>query len=257
MHDRNLHYGRRYNTGVSANGATPASQGAFTASVTAITSAFGDPTRRAIYLFVRGVDDGVTAAEVAAEFSLHPNVARHHLDKLAAGNYVEVTMVRPSGGGAGRPSKRYSAGANLPDDVFPVRSDDLVLSLLGKTLALLPDDKAAAIAEEVGQEYGRAMAAALTGSDLATGQRSLRSAMQSVADALTAHGFAAHTEKRNNQLRIVNNHCPFGDVAIEHPVICAVDRGMVKGMLKALYGDADVSTTESLPQGDTFCATAV
>ena len=68
--------------------------------MTAITSAFGDPTRRAIYLFVRGVDEGVTAAEVAAEFSLHPNVARHHLDKLAAGNYVEVTMVRPSGGGA-------------------------------------------------------------------------------------------------------------------------------------------------------------
>jgi predicted ArsR family transcriptional regulator len=78
-----------------------------------------------------------------------------------------------------------------------------------------------------------------------------------VADALTAHGFAAHTESRNNQLRIVNNHCPFGDVAIEHPVICAVDRGMVKGMLGALYGDADVSTLASLPQGDTFCATVV
>ena len=241
---------------MSVNGATPASS-AFTASVTAITSAFGDPTRRAIYLFVRGMEDGVTATEVAAEFSLHPNVARHHLDKLAAGNYVEVSMVRPAGGGAGRPSKRYSAASNLPDDAFPVRSDDLVLSLLGKTLALLPDDKAAAIAEEVGQEYGRAMAAALTGSDLATGQRSLRSAMQAVADALTAHGFAAHAEKRNDQLRIVNNHCPFGDVAIEHPVICAVDRGMVKGMLKALYGETDVSTMESLPQGDSFCATAV
>lgn len=241
---------------MSVNGAMPAST-AFTASVTAITSAFGDPTRRAIYLFVRGVEGGVTAAEVASEFSLHPNVARHHLDKLAAGNYVEVSMVRPAGGGAGRPSKRYCAATNLPDDEFPVRSDDLVLSLLGKTLALLPDDKAAAIAEEVGQEYGRAMAAALTGPDLTTGQRSLRSAMQAVADALTAHGFAAHAEKRNNQMRIVNNHCPFGDVAIEHPVICAVDRGMVKGMLKALYGDADVSTMESLPQGDSFCATAV
>jgi hypothetical protein len=33
---------------------------------------------------------------------------------------------------------------------------------------------------------------------------------------------------------------------------------MVKGMLAALYvGDADVSTQASLPQGDTFCATAV
>ena len=101
------------------------------------------------------------------------------------------------------------------------------------------------------------MASALTGADLAAGQRSLRSAMQAVADALTAHGFAAHAEKRNDQLRIINNHCPFGDVALEHPVVCAVDRGMVKGMLTALYGDTDVSTSASLPQGDTFCATVV
>jgi predicted ArsR family transcriptional regulator len=99
------------------------------------------------------------------------------------------------------------------------------------------------------------MAAALTGTDLAAGQRSLRSAIQAVADALTAHGFAAHAEKRNNQLRIINNHCPFGDVAMENPVVCAVDRGMVKGMLGALYGDADVSIDASLPQGDSFCST--
>ena len=79
----------------------------------------------------------------------------------------------------------------------------------------------------------------------------------SVADALTAHGFAAHADQRNNQLRIINNHCPFGDVAIEHPVICAVDRGMVRGMLGALHGDADVSTVQSMAQGDTFCATSV
>ena len=48
------------------------------------------------------------------------------------------------------------------------------------------------MAEEVGAEYGRAMAAGLTGDALAAGHRSLRSAMQAVADALTAHGFAAH-----------------------------------------------------------------
>jgi hypothetical protein len=28
-------------------------------------------------------------------------------------------------------------------------------------------------------------------------------------------------------------------------------------MLGALYGDADVATMQSLPQGDTFCATSV
>lgn len=228
----------------------------FTATVSAITNAFGDPTRRGIYLFARDEADGVTATQVAERFGLHPNVARHHLDKLAAGGYLEVSVERPSGAGAGRPSKRYRSGADVDLEV-PVRSDDLVLSLLGKALALLPGDAAEEMAEDVGREYGRAMAAGLTGPDLAAGQRSLRSAMQAVADALTAHGFAAHTDQRNNQLRIINNHCPFGDVAIEHPVICAVDRGMVKGMLGALYGDADVSTEASLPQGDTFCATAV
>jgi predicted ArsR family transcriptional regulator len=229
--------------------------GAFTATVSAITSAFGDPTRRGIYLFAREHDEGVTASQVAEKFGLHPNVARHHLDRLAAGGYLEVAVERAEGAGAGRPSKRYRSVANVSIDV-PVRSDDLVLSLLGKALALLPSDQAEAMAEEVGQEYGQAMAAGLSGPDVAAGQRSLRSAMQAVADALTAHGFAAHADQRNNQLRIVNNHCPFGDVAIEHPVICAVDRGMVKGMLGALCGETDVNTEASLARGDTFCATS-
>ena len=73
-----------------------------------------------------------------------------------------------------------------------MRSDDLVLALLGRALDRLPRDEAEAMAEEVGATYGRAMAAGLTGDALAAGQRSLRSAMQAVADALTAHGFAAH-----------------------------------------------------------------
>ena len=245
--------------GVQRSGALP--HGSFTATVSAITDAFGDPTRRGIYLFARDGDGaGVTAAQVAERFGLHPNVARHHLDKLAAGGYLEVAVERTEGAGAGRPSKRYRAVAGGDVDV-PVHSEDLVLALLGRTLALLPHEQAQAVAEEVGQEYGRAMAASLTGAGagadagaaLAAGQRSLRSAMQAVADALTAHGFAAHTDKK---LRIISNHCPFGDVAIEHPVVCAVDRGMVKGMLGALYGATDVATEASLPQGDTFCATA-
>ena len=231
----------------------------FTSTVSAITDAFGDPTRRGIYLMAREREQGVTAAQVAEQFGVHPNVARHHLDKLSAGGYLEVVIERAEGAGAGRPSKHYRVPVDARADVVdvPVKSDDLVLSLLGRALRLLPREQAELMAEQVGQEYGAAMALGMTGPDLAAGQRSLRSAMQAVADALTAHGFAAHADQRNNQLRIINNHCPFGDVAIEHPVICAVDRGMVKGMLAALHGDADVSTLQSLAQGDTFCATSV
>ncbi len=232
----------------------------FTATVSAITDAFGDPTRRSIYLFVRerGGDDGLTTAVVAQEVGVHPNVARHHLDKLAAGGYLEVHTGKIAGGGAGRPSKRYSAVADAVTE-FPVRSDDLVLSLLGRALTKLSPGEAEEMAEEIGAEYGRAMAAGLNGDALEHGSRSLRSAIQAVADALTAHGFAAHAESRNDQLRIISDHCPFGDVAIDHPVICAVDRGMVRGMLSELTNTefGDVTTESSLPAGDTFCSTAV
>ena len=53
--------------------------------------------------------------------------------------------------------------------------------------------------------------------DAADHQRSFRAALHAVADALTAHGFAAHAEKRNNELRIVSEHCPFGDAARRAP----------------------------------------
>jgi predicted ArsR family transcriptional regulator len=232
----------------------------FTATVSAITDAFGDPTRRSVYLFVRehGDDRGVTASAVAVEVGVHPNVARHHLDKLAAGGYLEVRSGKLAGGGAGRPSKRYVAVA-AADTEFPVRSDDLVLSLLGRALARLSPGDAEQMAEEVGAEYGRAMAAGMTGDAIDAGHRSMRSAIQAVADALTAHGFAAHAESRNDGLRIINDHCPFGDVALEHPVICAVDRGMVRGMLAELYDGelGDVVTESSRAAGDTFCTTAL
>ena len=57
----------------SGNGDAPT---AFTAAVSAITDAFGDPTRRRIYLFTRdqGGQEGVTVAAVAHEVGVHPNV---------------------------------------------------------------------------------------------------------------------------------------------------------------------------------------
>jgi predicted ArsR family transcriptional regulator len=231
----------------------------FASAVTAITSAFGDPTRRQIYLFAREHEQGrgVTASQVAEHFELHPNVARHHLDKLSAGGYLEVAVDRNEHAGAGRPSKRYRASEEQMTLEVPVRHDDVLVTLLGRALALLPRDEAEAMAEEVGVEYGRTMAEAMGGAADRDGHRSFRAALHAVADALTAHGFAAHAEKRGNELRIVSEHCPFGGAAIEHPVICAVDRGMVKGMLAALYGATSPETASSLPMGDEVCVTAV
>ena len=217
--------------------------------VNAITSAFGDPTRRAIYLLVHERQDGLTASEVAEATGLHANVARHHLDKLVGGSYVEVTQRHSTS--AGRPAKVYRASEPNLHLEFDVGHDDILVSLLSKVLARLGEGEAAALAEEVGEEFGQKMAVSMGSS--ADSQRSFRSALHVVADALSAHGFSAHAERHGEELRIVSGHCPFGDVAIENPVICAVDRGMVKGLLGTIYGETEVALSASLPQGDETC----
>lgn len=230
----------------------------FSATVAAVTSAFGDPTRRQVYLFAREFVAGVTASQVAERFSLHPNVARHHLDKLAAGGYLEVQSARSHLAGVGRPSKRYRASGPAPALAGTGREDELLVALLDGALALLPRATAEEMAERVGFAYGRKLAGSMAGGER---QLSVRSALQAVADALTAHGFAARAEKRGAVLAIVKDCCPLFDAAQQHPVICAVDRGMMKGMLAALSGGAaspaewssralgDKSCTTSLPAG--------
>ncbi len=226
----------------------------FSAGVAAATAAFGDPTRRAIYLFVRDADRGVTASEVAERFDLHPNVARHHLDKLAAGGYVAVQVERHEHAGAGRPSKRYRGTAKQTGLEFPARRDDLLITLLVRALGQLTPGQAEAMAEDVGFEYGQALAHSISPGD---SHRSFRVALHAVADALTAHGFAAHAERRGGSLAIIAEQCPFGEAAVQHPVICAVDRGIIKGMLATLYGDTVPATSASRPQGDEVCVTTV
>jgi len=126
--------------------------------------------------------------------------------------------------------------------------------LLGRALALLSDHEAEQLAEEVGHEYGLHLAAAMAPGEA---QRSLKSAVTMVAQTLTSHGFAAHSEGTIGELRIVSEHCPFGQAAIDHPVLCAIDRGLVRGMLAALHGETTPHLEGSLAMGDSVCTTSV
>ena len=64
------------------------------------------------------------------------------------------------------------------------------------------------------------------------GHRSVKAALATVAEALTAHGFAAHAESSGASLTIVSEHCPFGAAAQQYPhVVCAVDRGLIRGLM--------------------------
>jgi predicted ArsR family transcriptional regulator len=225
----------------------PDDPAAFSAVVAALSSTFGDPTRRAIFLHLRE-HPGATVADVAAAHAVHPNVARHHLDRLVASGHVAATTTPR---GVGRPAKAYAVTEDSLADAGATRSRELLVALLERSLELLGPERAEAMALEVGHAYGRRLAAERPTADA---QRSAHGAMTAVAAALTAHGFAARTEVYTGSPSVVSESCPFGEVASHHPVLCAVDRGLVVGMLEALgaLGPSPV-TLSSRARGDDAC----
>lgn len=204
----------------------------FDREVADLAAALGDATRRGIFITVREAAEPVTASEIARLFHIHPNVARHHLDRLVADGYLQVTRRRPGkrrGPGAGRPAKHYEATRKAVSVQFPIRRYDLLVDLLVRVIERLAPGDAGALAEEVGQEYGREIAAEL---DLAAGDEPIAVA---VARALTGMGF--DTTPGDGDV-LVTRHCPFGEAATSHPeLVCRLDQGIVRGLLKTARGE--------------------
>ncbi len=223
-------------------------------SLSDLTSTLGDPTRRSIYLKVRAAADPVTAAQVAAEFNIHANVARHHLDRLTDEGYLETTTKRPqgvNGPGAGRPAKCYTATDKEIELQFPSRRYDLLADLLIRVVQRLEPDKAAEIAAQVGREYGVELAGTLELPDSADFDAVLATVQQAMVDV----GFAVDTNTNNRQLLM--SHCPFGRTAFDHPeVVCSLDRGIVNGLMEALNHATDTVTAPKETWGE-GCITTV
>jgi predicted ArsR family transcriptional regulator len=220
---------------------------AFTAKVAGIVSSFGDPTRRNLYLHLREHPCS-TANDLAQHCGVHANVIRHHLERLMAAGYVTSDEVRRSG--VGRPAKVYRVlEEDLDLDGSP-RRDALLVALLERALEMLGPEAAEQMALEVGQGYGRSLAESFTPQD---STRSARAAMAAVADVMTAHGFAARTEEGDDGSSVVSDSCPFGNAATHYPVLCAVDRGLINGILEGLGSKTANVTLTSRARGDDTC----
>ena len=64
----------------------------FDEQIETITGALGDTTRRGIYVMIREAHQPATASQIAANFQIHPNVARHHLDRLTNEGFIRVSV---------------------------------------------------------------------------------------------------------------------------------------------------------------------
>ena len=203
-------------------------------SIGHLAAALGDPTRRGIYLAVRQSAEPVTSGRIAELFAIHPNVARHHLDKLAEEGYVRITHQRRNGRtgpGAGRPAKCYEATSKLVS-IHPGRRYDLLVELLVRVLDDVKPEGIADVAEKIGREYGRELAESLGTPD----DPGYEGAVQALAKVMGGVGFEVSADLEGQ--RLLTSHCPFGEAATGHPeVVCSLDRGMVAGIMGVLRQD--------------------
>ncbi|MGA7096457.1 MAG: helix-turn-helix domain-containing protein [Acidimicrobiia bacterium] len=202
------------------------------ARISDLTSALGDPTRRAIYIAVRESAEPLTTSNVAELLDIHPNVARLHLDRLADDGYLKVSHRRPSGKGgpgAGRPAKCYQATAKEVSVHFAPRRFEMLVEMLIRILDDIAPDNLSLVAEQVGRAYGQEIAAEIGAPE----EPGYEGAVQAVATAMTGLGFSVDPDAEGQ--RLLTSHCPFGEAATNHPeVICSLDRGIVAGLFGGL-----------------------
>lgn len=200
-----------------------------------VSGALGDATRRGIYLTVRDSEQPLTAARIAQIFTIHPNVARHHLDRLVAEGYLKVSdrpVSRPPS--AGRPPRTFEATDADVAVAYPVRRHDLLAELLVRVVKRLSPEEAGRVAEEVGREYGAELAETI---GLRSRQR-LPEALTAVAEAMNQAGIDITADVA--QQRLLRGHCPFGRTAGNHAdVVCRLDLGIVQGLIEAAGGSTE------------------
>jgi predicted ArsR family transcriptional regulator len=108
------------------------------------------------------------------------------------------------------------------------------------------------VAEDVGRDYGRDLAAQIGLPE----EPGYEQAVRAVAQAMTMAGFEVDAEPDAH--RLLTSFCPFGTTAIAHPeVVCSLDRGMVTGLLEALHQPWRAVTLTPHPGDAEECVTSL
>jgi predicted ArsR family transcriptional regulator len=161
-----------------------------------------DPSRRALWDYVRRQDHPVHREEAADATRMSRGLAAFHLDKLVGAGLLAACYEAPRG--RGRPPKMYQAVADGIMITIPERRDDLIADILAEAYTGKEDPVA------VARRHGRA--------------RTL--------DDLAALGFQPD---RGDGLVLLRN-CPFHALTARHgPLIC----GMALAFLQGVADGAD------------------
>lgn len=211
-----------------------------------VAKALAAPTRAAILTLLRSRGP-LTAKDVAEDASVHPNVARGHLEVLTAAGLARISWRRHPAGG--RPSKVYEAAPGHVEE-----GTTLVAEMLAALVEAAGPEPGAArrVAHDTGERLGRRFRP--------PGDRpTFQERSEALLWALSAvSGGVRVLERGDDWVEIEDFDCPFRGIAQQHPELaCSLDKALKEGVMRGIGADAYVEVVTSIAWGDPTCRDAV
>lgn len=169
--------------------------------------------------------EAMTIAELAEAAGLHHNTAREHLHRLINDGFVTVEAEHRDA--RGRPRLLYSAAGVADRREGSVRAEKIGKALLRAELVrrMLPAGSA-------------------------TGASSpLRRQLDALDDHLDQTGFDARLAPDGRHMHL--HACPFADLVRDHPEVCRVHLGLLRGVLDQAGGPLAAEELHPLAAPDT------
>lgn len=182
-----------------------------------------------------------TPAELAEHFG-HTEVAmRQHLQVLSREGWVmDQKRKQP---GRGRPAMEWTL-TERSMSLFPDRHGELTAQLIQGMRQALGEEGLKRVlnlrSDQQTQEYRRRMGNAET----------LRERAEKLAELRTAEGYMAEVRQDNDDLLLIEHHCPVCTAARECSGLCSQELEVFK---RSLGDDVDVRRSRHLLQGDDRC----
>jgi predicted ArsR family transcriptional regulator len=191
------------------------------------------PTRARLFAHLAGLARPAGTDELAAELGLHPSGVRVHLERLRAAGLIARERVPQT---LGRPRDSWSIAPDAlpggePGDAYPRLARWLARSIPARPGRLREVERA-------GREVGHELPSTQVEDP----------AEEVMGRALTALGFAPQRQPaKPGRVVFRLGNCPYREAVRENqPVVCALHRGLTRGMLDRL--DATARLTSFVPK---------
>ena len=161
-----------------------------------------------------------TINELAEAVGINPISVRHHLTNLQVEGLVAAEEERH---GVGRPRLVYALTADGLEK-FPTRYLRLTTRLLTQMKESMPGPLVSKLFTQVADDLASEYAEEMQG--LSVEQR-----LEKVKLLLADEGFTVEWERKGEQYQIHEISCPYFQIGVNHPEVCAVDQELISKML--------------------------